>query len=476
MRPSCVRRRCACRGTAPPRRRRAAPTASSGVPACTIAAGPHHRHAVAERERLADVVGDVERPSGRARRTASRRSSTQPLAQRAGRARRAARRAAARAAPARARGRARRAAARRPRASATARCSRPASPTSSSSSRDPASRSRARPDPAMRRPKRDVAGDVAMREEHVVLEHQADPAPVRRDAVEVAAVERDRARRRASGDRRSTRSSVVLPQPLGPSSASVSPRATSRSTPASAAVPSTRHRDAVDAQHQSAIRAPSAAVGSRSAARTAAAVDRHRARPQSAAAAPWFSAPGRPRKRKIATGSVGWSLRARKTVAPNSPSAIANARPGRDAERPRASGRSTSRRRAAGDAPSVAAASRSRGSIARSAGATMPDDERRGDERLRDRDEPAATPRKSSGAVSKRDQEAEAEHHGGGAERQHHERRRASPAGRRASADRREPADHERDRRRDAAASASELKTACQGATSSDGVSSPSAR
>src|SRR4029077_2102215 len=40
----------------------------------------------------------------------------------------------------------------------------------------------------------DVGGDITMGEEGVVLEHQPDPTPVRRDAVEVAAVERDCAR------------------------------------------------------------------------------------------------------------------------------------------------------------------------------------------------------------------------------------------------------------------------------------------
>src|SRR5207249_388185 len=83
-----------------------------------------------------------------------------------------------------------------------------------------------------------------------------------------------------------------------------------------------RDRDAFDAEHQ---RAPRRAAR-RSAVRTAVAVTAI-STTQSAAAVSWFSAPGRLRKRKIATGSVGWSLRARNTVAPNSPSAIANARP-----------------------------------------------------------------------------------------------------------------------------------------------------
>ena len=81
--------------------------------------------------------------------------------------------------------------------------------------------------------------------------------------------------------------------------------------------------------------------------------------------------PGRPISRKITTGSVGLSGRARKDVAPNSPSETANANP---IARPRdraAIGRSTVRSTRPGAAPSVAAASRSRGSIARSTGSTV---------------------------------------------------------------------------------------------------------
>ena len=91
----------------------------------------------------------------------------------------------------------------------------------------------------------------------------------------------------------------------------------------------------------------------------------------SAYACATFSSPGRPRKRKIATGSVGRSGRARNTVAPNSPSEIANAKPAATASPRETIGRSISRRTRPGDAPSSAAASRWRGSIERSVGATI---------------------------------------------------------------------------------------------------------
>ena len=65
-------------------------------------------------------------------------------------------------------------------------------------------------------PERDVLAHVAMREQRVVLEHEAEPALVRRVTRDVVAVPRARARGRAPPGRRSTRSSVVLPQPLGP--------------------------------------------------------------------------------------------------------------------------------------------------------------------------------------------------------------------------------------------------------------------
>ena len=145
------------------------------------------------------------------------------------------------------------------------------------------------------------------------------------------------------------------------------------------------------------------------------------------------SAPGRPSKRKIATGSVGVSGRAMNSVAPNSPSEIGEREPGRRRTRARAIGRSTSRHTRAGDAPSTAAASRRRGSIERSTGTIDAHDERDRDERLRDRDEDAWRAQVERRLVE-RDEEAEADRHRRHAERQHQQRvertRRASPAAR----------------------------------------------
>ena len=56
---------------------------------------------------------------------------------------------------------------------------------------------------------------------------------------------------------------------------------------------------------------------------------------QSAIAVPTLSAPGLPRKRKIATGTVGQSARTTKTVAPNSPERDGEREPGGDGQRAR---------------------------------------------------------------------------------------------------------------------------------------------
>ena len=96
-------------------------------------AGTHDRHAPAERERLADVMGDVEHGQPElAEQLLQLRPATCRAA--AGRARRAARRAAASAAAARAPAPARPASARHPTTSASSAPSVPARPTSSSSS------------------------------------------------------------------------------------------------------------------------------------------------------------------------------------------------------------------------------------------------------------------------------------------------------------------------------------------------------
>ena len=72
------------------------------------------------------------------------------------------------------------------------------------------------------RPKRDVARDRQVREQRVALEHDAHPAPVRRQRGDAAAVQPDVAG--AGGTKPAImRSVVVLPQPDGPSSTISSP-------------------------------------------------------------------------------------------------------------------------------------------------------------------------------------------------------------------------------------------------------------
>ena len=90
----------------------------------------------------------------------------------------------------------------------------------------------------------------------------------------------------------------------------------------------------------------------------------------SAAACPELASPGRPISRAISTGSVGADVRARNDVAPNSPSDTAAAKPAPTASARPSTGRSTVRQVRTGDEPSVAAASRRRGSIERSTGST----------------------------------------------------------------------------------------------------------
>ena len=199
-------------------------------------------------------------------------------------------------------------------------------------------------------------------------------------------------------------------------------------------------RDILGAQHQSAPRR----AASRSAPSTAAVVTAIRTT-QSAAAAPWFSAPGRPRKRKIATGSVGWSLRARKTVAPNSPSAIANASPAAIPSGRSASGRSISRR-----TPRRRGAERGR-DLAQpridrpQRRSDQAHDERRGHQRLHDGDDPDRAAEVDRCGVEA-DHEPVAEHHRRRAEWEHH--RDVQPPGGTACDHRgRQAADDERDRR-----------------------------
>ena len=211
----------------------------------------------------------------------------------------------------------------------------------------------------------------------------------------------------------------------------------------------------------------------RSASSTAAAVSAMRTTAR-AAAYPALTAPGRPRNRKIATGAVGQSPRAMKTVAPNSPREMANAKPAATPKRAQHERQidfspNASRRRAedgGGLAQALVDRAQGRGDD--------PDDEGRGHERLGHRDEPGRRAEVERRLVE-RDHEAEAEHHGGGPQRQHHDD--VEPGPRRAGR-RRTPRAPPTTRARAVAGAAksSELRTACQGTTSSAGVSSPRAR
>ena len=78
----------------------------------------------------------------------------------------------------------------------------PGEPDEVRASRRPAGRSRRRGRRCMRSPNADVGGDVAVREQLLVLEHHADAAAVRRHARDVAAVEVRPCRRRARRARR----------------------------------------------------------------------------------------------------------------------------------------------------------------------------------------------------------------------------------------------------------------------------------
>ena len=84
-------------------------------------------------------------------------------------------------------------------------------------------------------PEADVAGDVEVREQRVVLEHHADAALLGRHGI---AGRRARPRRRGGSRPACTgsnpamqRSTVVLPQPLGPSRQPIAPRASEKVSP-----------------------------------------------------------------------------------------------------------------------------------------------------------------------------------------------------------------------------------------------------
>ena len=146
-----------------------------------------------------------------------------------------------------------------------------------------------------------------------------------------------------------------------------------------------------------------------------------------------------------ATGSVGWSGRTMKTVAPNSPSEIANANPAATSAARATIGRSTSRQTRAGRR-----AEHRRGlAQARVDGAQHrghhPHDERHRDQRLRDRHQTTSDVRRSSGGVVERDEEAEADGHRRDAERERHQRVEAAPRATTRSANAAAAADDDRD-------------------------------
>ena len=207
-------------------------------------AGPHHGDAVADRQRLGLVVGDEHRR--RARSTAAarrRRRGSAPAGW--GRGWRTARRAASGAVPAPARGRARRAGARRPTARAgSGRRGRP-SPTSPSQwSRRRCPLGAAEP----RRPKATFSATV--RCGNRACSWNTSPT-WRRSGSTPARRRRRRPRRRcaiapasAPISPATSRSSVDLPHPLGPTRASSSPSSSARSTSSTATVAAERLGDA----------------------------------------------------------------------------------------------------------------------------------------------------------------------------------------------------------------------------------------
>ena len=99
-------------------------------------------------------------------------------------------------------------------------------------------------------PKRDVAGRRQVREQRVVLEDQADPAPLRVHARagpgDLVAGDAGSRRRRAARARRSAAAAVDLPQPEGPIRVSSSPGGTDRSRSRAAAHGAVRLRDALE--------------------------------------------------------------------------------------------------------------------------------------------------------------------------------------------------------------------------------------
>ena len=289
-----------------------------------------------------------------------------------------ARRPGARAAPGRARPAARRAAAAgargaRARASATRCCSPPDSvvdaapaepgrPTSSSSSSTRAATSWSGR-PCIRRPKATLP--ATSRCGNSAWSWNIRPTPRRCGGTARWSTPSSSTAPPSSGCRpATTRRSVDFPHPLGPSTAITSPGGTSRSTSSSAGRPPKRTVAPRTAEPRGHSHAPWRGSASP---RRGAVDDEHRAAAVMtirttlrAIAWPTFTSPGRPRRRSMATGTVGRSARAM-TAWPRTPRARwrTRSRPPRGRAR-RTRGRSTSRQARQGEAPSTAAASRSR--------------------------------------------------------------------------------------------------------------------
>ena len=218
------RRRFRARGSGRRRRRRGCAQSSSGVAVCTTRPFTHHGDAIAERERLRPVVGDVDRRHGEL----VEESFADPRAGgrgARGRASREARREGGREARARGPARGRRAGAHRRTAFRRSGARSPSSPTSSSRSADPRcdlARAGLRACGARKRRSRGRRG----------AERARDPGRRGRSHVGVAARRRGRRRRAGSGRRPArcrpaiTRSSVVFPDPLGPRIVTTSPAPT----------------------------------------------------------------------------------------------------------------------------------------------------------------------------------------------------------------------------------------------------------
>src|SRR5688572_20038257 len=208
----------------------------------------------------------------------------------------------------------------------------------------------------------DVARDVAVGEQGSVLEDEPDAAAVGRHLGHVGAVQEHAAGGRSlepRGDPKERR----LPRAARAEHGEPLPRRHVEGDIVHDPVSVERHADGLEREpHRARPRTIERSESSATAATTAMSVT------ESAMAVPTLSAPGLPRKRKIATGTVGQSARETNTVAPNSPSATANARPAATASGRARSGSSISRLTCHGDAPSTAAASPSRAPTVRSAG------------------------------------------------------------------------------------------------------------